>query len=175
MRPLSCADARALVDARLDGRLPSGDDAALRTHLEACAPCAAVAADARRVHSALLALHPGDPGPEFTERVIAALDRGPAPGEAAIPAPRGRFAAAVAGAAATTALAAAAVALLPVEEAAASVASRIPLLASPVPALPEPATRLLAGIGTAVPVWAAAAAGAAALLGAFLAGRSARP
>ncbi|HEU4395211.1 MAG TPA: zf-HC2 domain-containing protein, partial [Planctomycetota bacterium] len=164
----------ALADARLDGPLPPRDAEALRAHLEACASCAGFAADGRRVHEALAAPVAAEPGPDFTDRVIDALDRGPRRAGAR-PARAAFLLRAVVGVAATAAVAAGAILLLPVEEAGAAVASRVPVLAAPVPDLAEPATRILAGVGDAVPAWIAAAAGAAALAGAFAAGRRRRP
>ena len=176
MTPLRCDEALALADARLDGPLHPRDAEALRAHLEACASCDASAADGRRVHEALSAPVAAEPGPEFTDRVIAALDRGPRrAARAARPAGAVRLLRVVVGAAATAAVAAGAFLLLPVEEAGAAVASRVPVLAAPVPDLAEPATRILAGVGDAVPAWIAAAAAAAALAGAFAAGRARRP
>jgi hypothetical protein len=161
--PIPCEEARALLDERLDGTLAGADAAALRVHLDGCAACREDAAALAAVDGALRADGIPDPGPAFSDRVVAALDRGPS---RAPPARTGgttvRGLVAFAG---TAAFAALAVALLPFDGAAATVTGLVPEIALPaIPAPPIPA--VLAGFGGILPAWAAAAGALVALGGA---------
>ncbi len=168
-RRLPCDEARGLLDERLDRPLRPEETTALDAHLASCASCLAASADLDRVHHLLGGTTSMDPGPAFSERVVAALDRGPGMGIRRGPGTRSRErmllgALSVLG---TAAVAALAVAVLPIDAAAASVADLVPGL--PAPALPEipPQAAGLFGEFTAwMPPWASAAGAAAALLAA---------
>jgi len=163
---LPCPEARALLDESLDRALSAGESRALEVHLRECPACRAEAAAARRVHEALAGASLPDPGPAFTDRVVAALDRGPRalPRE---PLPR-RAARWTLSALATAAVAAAAVLVLPgTADAAGLDGLLLPGLGDAVPALAPGTGDLLLRAGTLLPPWAAAAAACAA--GALLA------
>jgi hypothetical protein len=160
--PLPCEEARALLDEGFDRPLAPGEEEALRGHLAACAACREDASAAERIHLALASMTAPDPGPSFSDRVVAALDR--APGADGARAPSGAdgpgLLRGLVAAAGTAAVAALAVAVLPLDAAAASVEGLLPRV--PVPSLPElpaGAGRLLAGLPDLLPPWAAALAG----------------
>jgi hypothetical protein len=173
-RRLSCGEARALLDERLDGALAPAEEEVLAAHLEGCAPCRAAAAALGRVHSILGEPGPADPGEAFTARVVAALDRAPG-GAGAADRPALRLLRGVAVAAGTAAFAGLAWLLLPVDAAAAALDGVLPAVPAPaLPPIPESASVLAAGFVDFFSPWAAAAAAAAALAAAALPVASAR-
>jgi anti-sigma factor RsiW len=176
---LSCAAARALLDERLDRRLDGNEASALADHLAACEGCRAEAAALARLHrnlGAVLGAAAADPGPAFTERVVAALDR--APGSAAAgPARRGAaLARGLVAATGIAGLAALALLLFPPEALASGLAA---LPAVPLPGwgdLPPSPGALLADLPPGVgPGDAIAALGGAVLALLLLRSRTGRP
>jgi anti-sigma factor RsiW len=163
---MGCDEARGLLDERLDGPLPAEQAAGLDAHVAGCDRCRTAAAGLGRVHAALSAGPAAGPGPAFTDRVAAALDRGPGAGRPRT-AHAGRRERILSGAVAvlgTVAVAALAVAVLPVDAAAATVEDLVPAMpAASVPALPAAAADLLGDLGGALPAWASAAGALAAL------------
>ena len=162
-RPIPCEEARALLDERLDRALAGADATALRVHLDGCAACREEAAALAAVDGALRAGGIADPGPAFSARVVAALDRGPG-GAPAAPA-GGTTVGGLVSVAGTAAFAALALVLLPFDAAAGTVTGLVPEIALreiAAPAIPE----VLDLLGRMLPAWAAAAGALIALGGA---------
>ena len=161
--PIPCEEARGLLDERLDGPLGDAAEEALDAHLAACAACREVAGSLEEVDAALRGMDLPDPGPAFSDRVVAALDRAPGePARRVLPAVpiRVRLLRGLLAAAGTGALVALAVAVLPVEALALPAGGFVPEI--PVPTVGVPA--LLAGL----PPWAAAAGALIAVAGAAI-------
>lgn len=74
----ACERARSLLAGEPDGPLARLDRDLVAAHLEQCAPCRDVAADLGALSMALPDLAVLDPGPGFTERVLAVTSRRPA-------------------------------------------------------------------------------------------------
>jgi anti-sigma factor RsiW len=147
---LPCEEARGLLDERLDRTLEPAEASVLAAHLDRCASCRAAADALDGVHGALLSMDPPDPGPAFTDRVVASLDRAPGTG-AAVPRSDGRrILRGLAAAAGTAVFAAAALLLLPVDAASATLGGYVPDPA--LPSLPDSAARLAAGFVVAIVV-----------------------
>lgn len=167
-RPIPCEETRGLLDERLDGPLDGASEEALRVHLAACAACREEAAALASVDAVLLGMEAPDPGPAFSDRVIAALDRAPGgPSGPPIPPvpPRVRLLRFLVGATGTAAFVALAMALLPVEATASTVGGLVPVI--PAPPLPEVLAGF-SGFAGSLPAWAAAAGALLAAAGAAL-------
>ena len=60
--PLPCEEALELLETHLDGELPPGGEARLRTHLDGCRSCAAELALAHRIRAELRTMKPVSAG-----------------------------------------------------------------------------------------------------------------
>jgi len=70
---MNCKEAEKLLSESLDGPLDRSRRRALEDHLESCHRCARLAAQMGAVEQWARHLRPADPGPDFTERVMARI------------------------------------------------------------------------------------------------------
>lgn len=81
MSELSCVEARSMVSDYIDGDLPSHLAQALEAHLETCPRCPPLYASLVETLAQMKALENSRGVDELAERVVAALEAYPLPGE----------------------------------------------------------------------------------------------